>query len=391
MEKRIVLLIFFFWTGCIYSPDYEGALCESICPPGFLCVDGLCMKEREPTITDGDSGVPDGGDETVSDGDEIISDGDEVSDGGDEVIADGDETVSDDGDETVSDGDEAVSDGGDEVVADGDEGSEADETPDDCSLPEPESPLYLFFCLENTQATNLALWRLFSVNELEWTTEPNCTASDHRLTCRLTDYGSGTSVYFDIAVDDRWACTLGTGLLKVWHQGNELSVETVEPQIANENGLTNGYYIAGYHWLFQTFTTGASVSEIKSVSMHIVDKVGSPKELVVSIRATDNGLPSGPDLVSETVAEVFVNRGWNTFTFDEFLNLPPYTQYAIVVRAPSGSYPSHFYSWDRSNSNAYSGGRAGEIDGAGNASFLDPNIDYLFRVTQGCNYKITLP
>lgn len=389
--KRIRIVVSILLSGllsCVYDPTYQGSKCGpgNSCPPGYLCLnngaESYCSATaaEEPVAADGDSGVSE--EENGGENDIIITDGDDgEEEDGDITIADGDETPDGgtDGDETTSDGDEAISD--------------EDETPNDCSLPNPESPLFLFFCLEENKA-NLTLWRLFSVNE-QWAPELGCTSSNFssgsRLTCPLTDYGSGTSMSFDIAVDNRWACTLGTGILKVWYQGSELFAVSSEPQIANENGLTNGYYIAGDHWLFQTFTTGSTASEIKNISMHIVDKVGSPRELIISIRATDNGLPNGPDLISVTISEVFINRGWNTWDITEFLNLAPQTQYALIVRAPSGSYPNHFYSWDRSNTSAYSGGRAGEMDGTGNANFLGPSIDYLFRVKEGCDFKIAIP
>lgn len=269
----------------------------------------------------------------------------------------------------------------------------SEESIEDCSLPTPLNPLYLFFCLD--APADLTLWRWVErpADDLEWGRELGCTATNsRRLACSVTDYGSNANVYFDIAIDNEWACSLGSGLLKIWWYGSELSIETVSNQITNEAGLGNGYYIAGWHWLFQTFTTGEGGNEIQSVEIHIVDKVGTPGTLTVSVRATDNGYPTGPDLTSVSVSETSVTLGWNTFQFPDQPTLAPATQYAVIVRAPAGSYPNHFYSWDRSNNSAYPGGRAGEMnDSETIKEFLNAEVDYLFRVRQGCDYKFSIP
>ena len=268
------------------------------------------------------------------------------------------------------------------------------EAEDPCSLPPIVDPIFLFLCLD--RPANIALWRWVDqfITDLEWDLEPGCLATNSpRLACVINNYGSEANIYFDIAINDAWACSQSI-TPRIWFYGREMTVETApnDPVAANELGIGNGYYIASTHWLFQVFKTGHSASEITSVDLLIVDKRGSPGDLTVSIRATDNGFPNGPDLVAVTVPEASVTTGWNTFTFTNPPTLNPLTQYAIVVRAPSGSYPNHFYSWDRSNNFNYAEGRAGEMNDSGtNMDFLDLAIDYVFKISEGCDFKFSIP
>lgn len=281
-------------------------------------------------------------------------------------------------------------------IAEGAEESEEEEeeVEDPCSLPTVLNPLFLFFCLPgNTEDKTMWRWVDRSSGDLPWAEEPGChTAGSNRLACLVEDFGSDANVYFDIAIGSGWTCG-GAGLPKVWSYGAELPVTVAENRQVNETGLGSSTDTAGAHWLFQSFTTG-SPSEIRNVEIFVFDKIGNPGDLTVSLRAVDgNGYPIGGDLVSATKADTAIMyRSWNIFMFTA-TSLAPSTQYAIVARAPSGSYPSHYYSWDRSSPERYPDGRAGESNDSGSSWTLSgSDVDFLFRTGQvGCDFHFAIP
>ena len=101
----------------------------------------------------------------------------------------------------------------------------------------------------------------------------------------------------------------------------------------------------GVNWHAQTFVT-TSVYTVSGVALNCW-KFGSPGNITVSIRATDeNGKPTGADLATVTVADSVISTlptlAYYTFTFVSSYNLSDATKYAIVWRAPNGNAANYF-------------------------------------------------
>jgi hypothetical protein len=275
--------------------------------------------------------------------------------------------------------------------------SEITEEEDPCSLPTVSNPMFLFFCLPgNTEDKTMWRWVDRLSGDLPWGEEPGCTVTgSHQLACVVADYGPGTDVYFDIAIGSGWACG-EAGLLKVWYYRGELTVNTVENSQANTAAESGSYDFGSAQWAFQPFLTGLgapgmSASEVRSVRIYVAGTVGNPGNLTVGIRATDTNYPIGGDLTSAFKTQAEIVTGWNSFDFATTVTLAPATQYAIVVRSSGGSFPANHYSLSYS-APVYGGGRAGwSNNSAATWHYLTPDSDFLFRVIQGCDFKVTLP
>ena len=116
----------------------------------------------------------------------------------------------------------------------------------------------------------------------------------------------------------------------------------------------------GTQWYMQTFTT-TSAYAIAEVALNCW-KYGSPGDIIVSIRETSGGLPSGDDLCSVTVADSEISTlptlAYYTFTFDSSSSLKDATQYAIVARAPDGDTGNYFQALGYGSSGYAGGGSA---------------------------------
>lgn len=144
----------------------------------------------------------------------------------------------------------------------------------------------------------------------------------------------------------------------------------------------------GTTWRAQTFTTGSAYI-ITDVALYCW-KYGSPGNITVSIRATDeDGKPTGPDLcavtVSDSVISTFPTIVWYTFTFSTTYALDDATKYAIVWRAPSGDGGNYFTPFGYDSAGYANGDYAySDNSGAGPWNFLDPsNRDFNFRTYGG--------
>jgi hypothetical protein len=136
---------------------------------------------------------------------------------------------------------------------------------------------------------------------------------------------------------------------------------------AGDDSSNNVY---GANWYAQTFTPGVAHT-IKSVKLKLY-RVGSPGNVTVSIRATSSGHPAGSDLCSGIIngngLTTNTSGAWYEITLGSGYNLSASTQYAIVVRAPSGTYPpspANYLVWRRdASSPTYGGGcREGSTNG----------------------------
>lgn len=140
-------------------------------------------------------------------------------------------------------------------------------------------------------------------------------------------------------------------------------------------------------WFAQTFTvgnTGANVNHYITKLKLKLQRLGSPGNITISIRATAGGLPTGGDLTAVTI---------NGNTLPEYpgewieITLPPYllyadTQYAIVVRAPGSPGSGNEICWWRIPYSTYTGGRYLESIFTSGATWEEgscPNCDFLFE------------
>jgi hypothetical protein len=142
-----------------------------------------------------------------------------------------------------------------------------------------------------------------------------------------------------------------------------------------------GFSIYGTSWRAQTFTT-TSAYLTTAVALYGW-KYGSPGNVTVSIRAVDDdGKPTGDDLcyitVSDDVLSALPTMAWHTFTFSSSHALDDDTQYAIIIRAPSGNGGNYYAPFGYSSS-GYAGG--GSVNGDGSIwGEVSATKDINFRV-----------
>jgi len=99
-------------------------------------------------------------------------------------------------------------------------------------------------------------------------------------------------------------------------------------------------------WRAQTFTA-ISTHSVTSVKVRII-RYGSPGEVVLSIRNTDLGGPTGSDLAAATLS----NPGsqgvveWVEFVFPSACTAEEGKVYSIIIRTPAAPYPvNDFVGW----------------------------------------------
>jgi hypothetical protein len=150
-----------------------------------------------------------------------------------------------------------------------------------------------------------------------------------------------------------------------------------------EDAITSVY---GVRWFGQTFTPSSSFYIMK-ISLKLV-KAGSPGDLTVSIRNTLAGKPTGSDLTSGTLAEGSINAtnpgSWHNITMTTY-KLAKTTQYAIIVRAPSGNAANYVGWWCKSSA-TYGGGTYVYSFNSGATWTIDSSYDFMFR-TYGEGYN----
>jgi len=135
-------------------------------------------------------------------------------------------------------------------------------------------------------------------------------------------------------------------------------------------------------WRAQTFTPSAA-HKITSVKLKIY-RAGSPGTITVSIRATDgSGHPIGGDLCSGTIdgnALTTSSPGeWREITLGAGYDLDASTQYAIVVRAPSGNASNLLRYRVDASSPTYAGGCLEQSHNSGSTWSSIPSYDSMFE------------
>ena len=132
-------------------------------------------------------------------------------------------------------------------------------------------------------------------------------------------------------------------------------------------------------WLAQTFTTGTGY-KISHVRLQLA-RSGSPGNVTVSIRATDNitGRPVGSDLASYIFNGDTLPTVWSAAWKDVFFSTPrsvnAATTYAIVVRCVTAAS----LHWNSNSSGGYAGGKETASSNSG-STWADGTRDLMFEV-----------
>ena len=143
-----------------------------------------------------------------------------------------------------------------------------------------------------------------------------------------------------------------------------------EQYTAGIDGIT---HTRGVYWHAQVLTVGtvgANVEhDLTSVKIKAY-RLGNPGTVTVSLRAVVAGLPSGPDLVSDTFngnALTVDTGGEEVEILLPYSSLLPDTPYAIVVRAPTGDNSNKLHWLQDRGATGYAGGVACESSNSGGA------------------------
>jgi hypothetical protein len=134
-------------------------------------------------------------------------------------------------------------------------------------------------------------------------------------------------------------------------------------------------------WQAQTFSVGSTAHVVTSVKLKLF-KAGNPGTFTVSIRATDaNGLPTGSDLTSGSVAGsgLPTSASWFGIAVTQY-SLSANTKYAIVCRSSTGD-ASNYFAWRCDTSSpSYTGGNRAYSTNNGSTWSNDMNQDFMFEV-----------
>lgn len=130
----------------------------------------------------------------------------------------------------------------------------------------------------------------------------------------------------------------------------------------------------GVHWKGQTFTPQISHT-ITSIFLYL-EKVDTPGDLVVSIRATSGGVPTGGDLTSGTLVEAAIpaSFGWASLGVTAYA-LTAGVMYAICWRATAGTSTSDCIRHGMDTPGLYTRGTYIDSDDSG-ANWYDYGAQY---------------
>ncbi len=129
-----------------------------------------------------------------------------------------------------------------------------------------------------------------------------------------------------------------------------------ENHITGDDHIAN---VAGINWASQTFTPSVSHT-VTTIKLKLY-RVGSPDAITVSIRATSSSLPTGIDLCSGTTdGDTLTDSSpgeWREITLGAGTALTTPNEYAICVRALSGTQWTHYFNWRRDSVGGYADGQ----------------------------------
>jgi len=139
--------------------------------------------------------------------------------------------------------------------------------------------------------------------------------------------------------------------------------------------------VYGANWYAQTFTTDNVTSRTVTSIILPLQRTGNSGDVIVSLRDTAGGKPTGIDLCYGVLSQDEIPTGIMDkcqFTMNKETPLQLGTQYAIVVKAPNGD-ASNYVKWDYVNA-------GGEPNGTGLTSvnsgiaWTIQTWDYLFEI-----------
>jgi hypothetical protein len=143
---------------------------------------------------------------------------------------------------------------------------------------------------------------------------------------------------------------------------------------------TDAYQVRDVGWKGQTFTASDSYS-LTSVKILIYKSDGTPGNVVLGIKATSAGLPTGSELGSVTIAGSSLTTNtageWKEFVFSSPISLTSATQYALIVRCPTCD-ESNRIRWKLVGTGTYSGGTQ-VLSGDSGSSWSTDIPDFLFQ------------
>ena len=158
---------------------------------------------------------------------------------------------------------------------------------------------------------------------------------------------------------------------------------------ANTAGTTTGTGFGTPGWTGQTFVAGQTGSLVQADIQLFCNGCGAtPPNLMLSVRNTSAGLPTGADLASATVPGSAFASGSTTLytaTFAAPATLTSGTQYALILRpvsVPAGSG----YFWIRSSPSTYANGSRVLSADSGSTWSADTTRDYNFRTYMRVGY-----
>jgi hypothetical protein len=139
-------------------------------------------------------------------------------------------------------------------------------------------------------------------------------------------------------------------------------------------------HVYGVNWFAQTFTATQSYP-LAGIQFKCYT-VGTPGDVVVSLKAVAASLPDGADLASITVSSAdyvtWTSGSWEVATFSSDYNITAGTSYAIVVKATAGD-AANYLAWMNHDAGTYTGGTACVSgDSGGTWAVITGTVDFTF-------------
>ena len=211
------------------------------------------------------------------------------------------------------------------------------------------------------------------INELDTQFTGNYEANE----IEYYDTAGATSAGGSVASANSYWAIIGTAILPPPTQRYEYHTSTPNAAVGAHDVV----------WRAQTFTVGATGHTITSVNMKLyrTPPNGQPGTVTFSIRDVDgNGHPTGADHTSGTInGNTLTTDGnglWYNIALTEYV-LAANTVYAIVFRAPTGSFPNNEVLAMMVASDVYGGGKyCFSSDSGVTWASVGQNYDYLFEI-----------
>jgi len=145
----------------------------------------------------------------------------------------------------------------------------------------------------------------------------------------------------------------------------------------------DNFAVRGIVWAGQSFT--ATTTYTMEYGNFLLFRVGNPGTVVAELYLADaNDFPTSTVIATTSLdGNTFTTSGsgeWYSFDFADN-ELTEDVKYTIILKAASGSYPSHYVGWNYdSTSGGYSGGRLVATYDGGSSWTGYSNYDAMFRI-----------